>query len=314
MPAHVSLFTGHYPNRTGVRKNGCHYYDGRYPTLAEVLQDKNYYTHAIISSIILEKQFGLDRGFTTYDDDFNGKKRRKKWFGKRFWVRRAKETTDLALKAMRRHKYGPSFYWIHYFDCHIPYHRNYNNECRYMDEHLGRLLAKINLKKTIVIIVADHGEGLGEHKERYHGTKLFNTTVNVPLLIYPKINGRLDYSYSITDIMPTILSILDMKYPLHYDEENITFHEVINTRSIFIETLHKNPLYACIFKNIKYISNEKLYERWNDNLIVAGVDYKEIISEKQKQIKKYKENALPIIKINVDQVIVDRLKNLGYME
>jgi len=317
LPAHVSLFAGYYPNRTGVHKNGCHFYDGRYPTLAEVLQDKNYYTHAIISSIVLEKQFGLDRGFTIYDDDFGGKKRGKKWFGKRFWTRRAKETTNLALEAMKKHKKGSFFYWIHYFDCHSPYHKNnYNRECKYMDLHIGNLLSAIDLKNTIVIIVADHGEGLGEHGEIHHGTKLYNTTTRIPLLIYPKINVNESLNYSIIDILPTIFDLLELKQrcPLCDGVSLLSKYGRSCDRHLFMETLREDHLYACIFVDTKYVSDGKIYLLKDDILAVSGLDYKYVVSERQGQIDEYIEDSCPDSNVgDIEPEVKEQLKHLGYM-
>jgi len=313
LPAHVSLFTGHYPNKTGVRKNGYHFYDGRYPTLAEVLQDKNYYTHAIISSIVLEKRFGLNRGFTIYDDNFSGEKRRKEWLGKRLWSRRAKEITNLTLEAMKRHK-GPSFYWIHYFDCHSPYNKSYDNGCKYMDEHLGTLLSTIDLKNTIVIIVADHGEGLEEHGERHHGTKLYNTTTRIPLLIYPKINVNESLNYSIIDILSTIFDLLELKQrcPLCDGVSLLSKYGRSCDRHLFMEALREDPLYACIFVDTKYISSKELYYLNNEDLQICGNRY--VHCERQGQIDEYIEDSCPDSNVeDIEPAVKEQLKHLGYM-
>src|SRR5262249_22371893 len=63
LPAHVSLFTGLYPAESGVRTNGRGRLDVGIPTLAEALKRTGYETGAFIGSFVLDRKFGLERGF-----------------------------------------------------------------------------------------------------------------------------------------------------------------------------------------------------------------------------------------------------------
>src|SRR5438094_474153 len=68
LPSHASLFTARYPFTHGVRNNGNFYLSDRFPTLATALHDRGYRTGAFVSSFILDRRYGLARGFDEYDD------------------------------------------------------------------------------------------------------------------------------------------------------------------------------------------------------------------------------------------------------
>jgi glucan phosphoethanolaminetransferase (alkaline phosphatase superfamily) len=68
LPSHVSIFTALYPFEHGVRNNGNFRLLDRFPTLATVLRERGYRTAAFVSSFVLDRGYGLARGFETYDD------------------------------------------------------------------------------------------------------------------------------------------------------------------------------------------------------------------------------------------------------
>jgi arylsulfatase A-like enzyme len=71
-PSHASLFTGLLPYEHGIRDNVSPSLSKNVPTLAETLKAAGFETGAFVSSVVLEAQSGLDRGFDTYDDHFEG--------------------------------------------------------------------------------------------------------------------------------------------------------------------------------------------------------------------------------------------------
>jgi Tfp pilus assembly protein PilF len=88
--------------------------------------------------------------------------------------------------------------WVHYFDPHEPYEppepfrsqypdEPYLGEIAYMDQELGRLIMAFEEhnqgRPWKIIIVGDHGEGLGDHGEALHGNLLYQGTMRVPLII-----------------------------------------------------------------------------------------------------------------------------------
>ncbi len=190
LPAHTSIMTGLYPAGHGIHENGRRV-SGRDPVIAERLQQAGYRTAAFVSSFILSRRFGLSRGFGVYDDELPAGQPE----------RASSETTDRALAFLAQAQAGseasPVFMWVHYFDPHAPYappepfrtqyaKSPYLGEVAAMDHQLGRLVQDFEQHAPApraVIIVADHGEGLGDHGELQHGNLLYQSTMHVPMVI-----------------------------------------------------------------------------------------------------------------------------------
>ncbi len=67
LPAHATLFTGRLPGIHGVRENGS-VLGPEWETLTSTLKDRGYHTAAFLSSAVLSRRTGLDRGFDLYED------------------------------------------------------------------------------------------------------------------------------------------------------------------------------------------------------------------------------------------------------
>ena len=122
LPAHASLLTGLYPFAHGVRNNGNFYLGDQFETLATILKARGYRTAAFVSSFILDRRYGLARGFDTYDDRMEGQSpqvvaprgrapRRSHRAGARPLARDGRARTSAA----------PFFAWLHLYDPHEPY-------------------------------------------------------------------------------------------------------------------------------------------------------------------------------------------------
>jgi choline-sulfatase len=186
LPSHSSIMTGLYPGGHGVHEN-ARYLPSSLPVLAERLHQADYRTSAFVSSFILARRFGLARGFDVHDDTFTAGTNE----------RSSRATTDAALADLSRQTDTPRFLWVHYYDPHAPYDppepfrtryraHPYLGEIAAMDEQLGRLVQAFEQHArgpVAIVIVADHGEGLGEHGEAQHGSLLYQATVHVPLVI-----------------------------------------------------------------------------------------------------------------------------------
>ena len=185
LPSHASLLSGLYPGGHGVHENGRRV-RGDTPLISEQLQRAGYETAAFVSSFVLARQYGLARGFTTYDDELGGP-----------LERTARETTDRAIAFLNRPTSTPVFLWVHYFEPHAPYappepfraryaKQPYLGEVAAMDAELGRLVQEFERRAqsgAALIVVGDHGEGLGDHGERQHGHLLYQSTMHVPLAV-----------------------------------------------------------------------------------------------------------------------------------
>jgi choline-sulfatase len=193
LPAHCTLMTGRNPPGHGVHDNGATKLPADVPTLAGALREHGYVTGAFVSSLVLDRRFGLDRGFDVYDDAMVAERTGEQGYPERD----ASAVTDAALAWVRKPgSRGPRFLWVHYYDPHAPYQppgfrpgdppeRRYAGEVAYVDANVGRLLDGLPASPSgrIVAVVGDHGEMLGEHGEKEHGIFLYRSALDVPLIL-----------------------------------------------------------------------------------------------------------------------------------
>ena len=175
----------------------------RIPPWRTLLKTNGYHTAAFIGAVILDSKTlapGLDRGFDFYDN-FPAQSKTKSRWGR--VERRGQDVVQHAEAWMTAHPAGPHFVWVHLYDPHDPYEppppysqtykdRLYDGEIAYADSALAGFIGY--LKKTgrydnaLIVVVGDHGEGLGEHHEDTHGIFLYDSTTHVPLIV--KLPGR----------------------------------------------------------------------------------------------------------------------------
>jgi arylsulfatase A-like enzyme/Flp pilus assembly protein TadD len=256
LPAHASIFTGLLPPRHGVRINSESRLDVRLPTLAELMRERGYQTAAFVSAFVLDARFGLDQGFDLFDDAVEAAAG--STFAAGVNERRADATTDAALRWLRRRDgRRPFFAWVHYFDPHAPYAppapfaerfagAPYDGEIAFVDAQIGRLLAGLEetrqREKTIVVVVGDHGESLGEHGERTHSVFLYRSVMRVPLIV---ANARLlpkpavidRAAVSVVDLVPTIAELLGLRDPHRRDGVSLLRAAADPQRSVYMESL-----------------------------------------------------------------------------
>src|SRR5258708_4039235 len=221
LPAHASLLTGRYPFAHGVRDNGNFSLTDRMATLATALHDSGYRTGAFVSAFVLDRRFGLARGFDRYDDTLERANTRDAEV-----ERRGDRTAAAAAEWIASASGQPFFAWVHLYDPHDPYDppepfrsafadRPYDGEIAFDDEVIGRLLDRLDAldvrHSTIVAVVGDHGESLGEHEEATHSPFVDEATLRVPLII--AFRGRLPSGRRVAplvrtvDVAPTLLAL-----------------------------------------------------------------------------------------------------------
>jgi arylsulfatase A-like enzyme/Flp pilus assembly protein TadD len=224
LPSHASILTGRYPYEHGIRDNGGFRLREGEATMATVLKALGFSTGAFISAFPLDQRYGLQAGFDHYDD-------RVSEVGKTTEVavpeRRADATVAPALDWIGRQS-GRWFGWVHVFDPHAPYSAPgewksrypsdaYAGEVAWTDAALGPLLQALERqpRPSLVIVTADHGEGLGEHGEMTHGVFTYESTLRVPLIVAEITPGRkaprgvrVDAPARHVDLLPTILDLL----------------------------------------------------------------------------------------------------------
>jgi arylsulfatase A-like enzyme/Flp pilus assembly protein TadD len=242
MPSHASIMTGLDPTLHGVHSNAKFRLDDGIPTLAEQFQAHGFATAAFISSVVLDRRYGLARGFDSYDDRMGFRRNIEAATGG-YAERSADEVVDATLHWLES---APSrfFLWVHFYDPHgsydpprgfrprqaaptgspeeigtLEYAKQvfpplYAGEIYFADTELGRLLRVLNRKfsdnRTLLVVTSDHGESLGEHNELTHTLTVYDATQKVPLLMKgPAIpRGRVvDSQVRLVDVAPTILSL-----------------------------------------------------------------------------------------------------------
>ena len=228
LPSHSSTFTGTYPPVHGVRTNDGYRLADSNVTLAKVLRNAGYETAAFIGGFPLDARFGLDQGFQTYDGRFGAE-------GRGHDRRTAEEVTRLGLAWLDAHDKQPGkkpfFLFLHYYDAHAPYRPPppfdrtfaddpYAGGIAYIDSWIGRVVGRLRelgqYDNTLLIIVGDHGESLGEHGERTHAYFVYQSTLRVPLVIRAPglaAGHEVQETVNLVDIMPTALSLLGLVQP-----------------------------------------------------------------------------------------------------
>ena len=230
LPAHSSMFTGKFPPEHGIRDNGGFFLGPEQVTLAEVLKTRGYRTGGFVAAYVLDSKWGINQGFDTYFDKFDLSKSRNVSLGA--IQRPANEVIDQALPWIEASKDQPFFAWMHLYDPHSPYRppepfatkykgHPYNGEIAFTDSQVARVIQKLEslglYDRTVVMIMGDHGESLGDHGEAAHGFFIYNSVTHVPFVIRApfaatKARTVADPVRSI-DVMPTALDLLGVTPP-----------------------------------------------------------------------------------------------------
>jgi arylsulfatase A-like enzyme/Tfp pilus assembly protein PilF len=233
LPSHSSIFTGTYPFYNGVRDNGGFYLESDKTTLAEVLQQAGWVTSAFIGAFVLDSRWGVNQGFDYYYDNFDFAKY--KTISLDSVQRKGGEVIQAFFDWFRGNWQKKFFSWIHLYDPHTPYEPPepyktrygdhpwglYDGEIAYVDSLIGNVVEELEkkglLQKTLIIIVGDHGESLGEHHESGHGFFVYDATQSVPLIVRvpaPALQDKvIESQVQNVDIMPSLLELLGLPLP-----------------------------------------------------------------------------------------------------
>lgn len=218
LPAHSCMMTGTNPVYHGVHDNTSYTLSSENITLAERFQDNAYTAGAIVSTYVLNNKFGMSQGFDTYDDEFRNPK-------EVFYEteRLGDETSQVAIEWLEQHKDENFFLFLHYYDPHDPYRPPqpfasqfaddlYSGEIAFTDFCVKKVFDKLKELKlyddSLIIIVGDHGEGLGDHGEQQHGYYIYQSSIHVPMIVHfpggKYKNKRVDKTVGLIDLAPTI--------------------------------------------------------------------------------------------------------------
>ncbi len=230
LPSHTTIMTGTLPPFHGVRDNGGFIVPAELATLAESFKAKGYDTAAFVAAYVLDSKWGLDQGFDTYFDKFDLSRFERISLGE--VQRPGNEVMDEALGWLDAHKEGPFFAWIHLYDPHSPYtppepfrgeyaSNPYLGEIAFTDSQIARLadyLDRGGLRDDLfLVLAADHGESLGEHRESTHGFFVYQEAVHVPLIVSTPFRGLRGVTsretVGLVDVMPTICEMAGLPVP-----------------------------------------------------------------------------------------------------
>lgn len=162
--------------------------------------------------------------------------------------------TTLSARAWLRTAPEPFFLFVHYFDPHDPYQppehthdavaaaridtegrsfpgvspveierliRAYLGEVQHVDTAIGQLLAELRAKgvaeRTLVVLTADHGEGLGQHEWLHHAMHLYREQLRVPLVYAMEglaaEGARIERAVDLRSVAPTIAALVGAPAP-----------------------------------------------------------------------------------------------------
>jgi choline-sulfatase len=256
--SHATILTGTYPQFHRVSDFGTRL-PSRIPNLADLLRQNGYRTAAFVGSIILDPRNGLapgfDRGFDVYDAGYTLRRTGEDRY--KTVERRADEVVTRAMRWLSENSGHRFFLWIHLYDPHQPYDppgeyakrfaaQPYDGEIASTDAALGRLLVYLQKRgifgTSLIAVMADHGESLGQHGEEGHGIFLYDETVHIPLFL--KLPGarfagrRVKSRVRLVDVAPTVLEVAGVPVPEEMQGESLLRALAANAaeRPVYSET------------------------------------------------------------------------------
>ena len=348
LPAHSSIFTGQFPPAHGVRDNGGFYLGEEKVVLAELLREAGLRTGGFVGAFVLDSKWGIAQGFDTYIDDFDLRGKEGLSLGQ--IEKPASEVADAALAWLDEVPEARFFSWVHFYDPHSPYKppepfatryrdRPYVGEIAYVDSQVGRLLEWLDrndrARDTVVMVIGDHGESLGEHGESGHGFFVYEGATRVPFIVrapYDSMQGRrVETPVRLVDVLPTALDLLAVSatdqsvgaslIPLLTGAENtmqlLAYSEAVYPRFHF----GWSDLVALRVGNMKYIAapRPELYDLDTDpneesNLYTERRDLAERMGARLRELESgWADSPLPRPVEEIDPDTRERLAALGYL-
>lgn len=340
LPSHTTILTGLYPFRTGVRDNGLNRVPPSAQTLAELLRSNGYHTLAFVSSAVLDRAFGLDQGFDLYDDNIRIGNCKTSGCSERS----ASQVNSAMFERMATVT-SPYFLWIHYYDAHSPYSppppfdqqyadHPYDGEISFVDSQIQVLLdhlrSKNLLDRTMIIVAADHGESLGEHKEETHGIFIYDSGLHVPLMLaYPGIikeGTSVKGLVRLVDVLPTILDYAGIKIPPSLDgislkksiaRENSNEAEHYEESQLPENTFGWSPLYGVRTPEWHFIlaPQKELYNIAADPHEEKNLakETPEMLSTLERKLSSYGHEGARSVPSDIPEELKERLASLGYV-
>ncbi len=291
-PSHAVILTGTYPFQNGVQDFTGQPLAPQFRSVAQAFKQAGYATGAVVSAFVLDRSWGLGRGFDFYDDAFSAETFQKKEIG--LVDRRAEESVAHALAWLKKTPRRPFFLWLHLYDPHNPYDppepyrtdykgHPYDGEIAYADHELGKLIAWLQQSKlydsSLIVALSDHGESLGEHGEDEHGFFVYNATVHVPLIVKPPAGSgipaqRRREPVETTAVAASLVQLAGVKDPIErqFQSKGLFDGNAGSGDPAYSETFYPfssfgwSPLHALESERFHYIDSPQpeLYDLGND--------------------------------------------------
>lgn len=370
-PSHATLFTGRTPWVHGLVRNGLSLPEAE-ETLAERLREAGYRTGAVVSSFPLSRRFGFAQGFDHYEDSFDPATSTvttvERWGGadiEQGFDRPAEPTSDLALEWIEgaADEDRPLFLWVHFFDPHTPQvppesylerfprrrpFREYDAEIAYADAHMNRVIEAFRERRPdahpLVVVTADHGEGLMDHGWAGHNRTVYEEETRVPLVIswpgrLPK-GERIAQPVHLGDVPATLAALVGLPPLAAENALDVTAFalgaELDPTRAIFLQRPYypegrerfdeRGPGLAVRTGRWKYFEASEegvreLYDVTNDpaeqeNLAEAKPKRAELLAETLAEWWRGQQERRPepATASELDPEVLEGLRALGYID
>lgn len=316
-PSHAVILTGTYPFQNGVQDFTGQPLAPQFRSVAQAFKQASYATGAVVSAFVLDRSWGLGRGFDFYDDAFSAETFEKKDIG--LVDRRAGDSVAHAVTWLKKTPRRPFFLWLHLYDPHSPYdppepYRTeysghlYDGEIAYADHELGKLITWLKQNRlydsSLLVALSDHGESLGEHGEDEHGFFVYNATVHVPLIVKPPASsgirpGRRGEPVETAAVAPSLLQLAGVKDSIQSQFQSPGLFATAADRkdSAYSETFYPfssfgwSPLHALETGRFHYIESPKpeLYDLDSDpgesrNILAEQPATVAVLKEKTQQL------------------------------
>jgi choline-sulfatase len=337
LPAHVSILTGLLPPDHGVRNNVGYRYDAaKHPSITSALRAAGYESAAAISSYVLRGNSGLSAAFDFYDDAIASEAN----VAVGRLQRPGGTTLEVAKTWLDRNHEKPFFLFFHIYEPHGPHDAPepfrsrvadpYDAEVAASDDVVGRLLDHLKAKglydRSLIVLLSDHGEGLGDHGEDEHGVFLYREALQVPLIIKlpesVRKGERVAAPVELTDVAPTIAHAVGLDTSPAWKGVNVLDPKTLTAeRQLYAETLYPrihlgwSELRSLIVGSHHYIEAPKpeLYDLAADSAERTNVlrDQRRVYAAMRERLSKY--GTAMIAPSAVDPEEAAKLEALGYL-
>lgn len=291
LPAHASILTGELPFEHGVRDNIGFTLGEAAGTLPTWLAAQGYVSGGFVSSFVLRRDTGIGRGFQEYDSEMPASSP-----GAAIGQvqRDGGGTLARAERWLDAQTHSRFFLFLHLYEPHTPYrpperfarYDPYDGEIAYADEIVGHLVESLKRRdlydRATIVLLSDHGEGLGDHGEREHGVFLYNESTRIPFIV--KLAGQRRAGRRMTapvqhiDVAPTLLDFAGAPRPPHLKgrslrppiEQDVSLEEQGIYSESFYQRYHFgwSELSALTDSRYRYIKapRQELYDLLSDPL------------------------------------------------